>query len=107
MQIILAHHYANLKKTRSKYLHHYSLLYLLFFFQIGYHTSNEPAPVSPDERDKRDTGVQWDIRMLQKYVRDHFPGLDDEPAIVEHCIITVCSCILIGYAYILKLQELM
>ena len=43
----------------------------------------------PDDRDKVTKGEQGDIKMMQKYVREHFPGLEDEPAIVERCILTV------------------
>ena len=57
------------------------------FFKIAYYTGNEP--VLPDDRDKVVNGEKGDIKMLQKYVTDHFPGLEDEPAIVEQCIFTV------------------
>ncbi|XP_072031275.1 peroxisomal sarcosine oxidase-like [Amphiura filiformis] len=55
-------------------------------YKMGYYTGNEAVP--PDERDKFAQGVQWDIRIMQKYVRDHFPGLEDEPAIIEQCMYT-------------------
>ena len=45
----------------------------------------------PDDRDKAAKGEQGDIKMLQKYVRDHFPGLEDEPAVVEQCMYTVST----------------
>ena len=43
----------------------------------------------PDDRDKVATGEQEDVKVLQRYVKDHFPGLEEEPAISEYCLYTL------------------
>ncbi|XP_076434722.1 peroxisomal sarcosine oxidase-like [Babylonia areolata] len=42
--------------------------------------------IHPDRRDAADHS--WVVSMLSDYVREHFPGLEPTPAVVETCIYT-------------------
>ena len=57
---------------------------LLALSQIA---SHHGIAVSPDARDKGDTGPIR--RLLSKFIRRHYPGVDPEPAIEESCMYTV------------------
>ncbi|XP_072033497.1 peroxisomal sarcosine oxidase-like isoform X2 [Amphiura filiformis] len=41
-----------------------------------------------DSRDRPENGNMEDIDILSRYIRHHFPGLDDLPHIVEPCLYT-------------------
>lgn len=42
--------------------------------------------IDPDQRDKADSS--WVLEKITSYVRDHLPGLESTPSVVESCIYT-------------------
>lgn len=55
--------------------------------QVCYHHGNN---ADPEERDcpAAFSDIQ-DVQILSRFVRDHLPDLEPEPAVVEHCMYTV------------------